>query len=409
MPQLRDHHLHLPHFHIDNTRTLRLLYGVRVARSLGNKFALFFLPLFLFQLGRDTTILNFLSTSGFQKGIVMIALFYGLNRAVVFMASIKTAGFISKNGIQRSLVVGHLFYALSLVLLQFVLQNPQIIWLVIITNGLQTSFFWNSYYVLMSKNTLKQHIGEDLGALQVLLQLAAIISPALGGVVIVLLGYQILFLIALATVMVGAIFALMMDNDKVSSRASFAEFRRWIKEKRFSRLALSLSGRYIHDAALAIWPLYLFLLLGSADRVGFLYTLSLFMAMILSLFIGFYIDRHRSKKPFVFSGGIISALWIMRIWALNIWNIAIVDTVDKMTGNFHWLFFDSLLFRRGKGGKALAYFTYREMILSVAGFIFWSLFALFFVVFPFGWKGMFVLASVGVMMSILIREKEEIS
>ena len=45
------HNFHLPRITIDASRNMRIFFGIRILRKLANKFALFFLPVFLFQLG----------------------------------------------------------------------------------------------------------------------------------------------------------------------------------------------------------------------------------------------------------------------------------------------------------------------------------------------------------------------
>jgi hypothetical protein len=47
------------------------------------------------------------------------------------------------------------------------------------------------------------------------------------------------------------------------------------------------------------------------------------------------------------------------------------------------------------------------MIISVTVVVFWSIFALAFLIWPLEWKGLFVMAAVGVLMSLLISKKHE--
>jgi hypothetical protein len=129
--------------------------------------------------------------------------------------------------------------------------------------------------------------------------------------------------------------------------------------------------------------------------------------MILSLFIGAKLDKREHKRPFFISGGLLSLLWVIRSQIIGYWSIALVDAFDKLTGSFHWLFFDRVLISRGKGREAFSYFIYREIIISVTVVVFWSIFALTFLLWPLEWKGLFIMAAVGVLMSLLISKKHE--
>ena len=201
------------------------------------------------------------------------------------------------------------------------------------------------------------------------------------------------------------ILTLFMDIKGTRDVVSFKEFRGWLREKQFKKLTLSIAGRYINDAALFVWPLYVFIFLGSVDKVGYLYTISLFIAMMFTFFISVYIDHTKSRKPFFLSGGILSVLWLLRTQFLSILSIALIDVVERLTSNFHWLFFDMLLMKRGKGSNALSYFVYREIVLNVTAIAFWVIFAGFFML-NWGWNSLFLFAAVGVILSLLMKDRE---
>jgi hypothetical protein len=74
------------------------------------------------------------------------------------------------------------------------------------------------------------------------------------------------------------------------------------------------------------------------------------------------------------------------------------------------LFFDRSWILRGKGREALSYFVYREMIYSFAAIIFWLIIAALFFFFVVAWKSVFILASIGVLLTLLIKEhKDEVA
>jgi len=104
---------------------------------------------------------------------------------------------------------------------------------------------------------------------------------------------------------------------------------------------------------------------------------------------------------------VLTILWLARTQVLSIVSIALIDVVDRLTSNFHWLFYDMVLIRRSKGSNALSYFVYREMILNATAMLFWTVFMGFFV-FDYGWNSLFLFAAVGVGLSLLVKDKEKI-
>jgi MFS family permease len=404
MPRIREHHLHLPHFRIDSSKNMSLLYAVRVIRDLVNKLAIFFLPIYLYQQGVVDPFWEILSGNELQRGVLLLAIFY-LTKSLTAISTTMSIGQLTlKIGYQKAILVGFVLYALFISLLYMSNTPGLLLLLAAFISGLENSFFWNSYHTLISKFALNKHMGQDLGLLQFFLQLAQAIAPALGGILIVSYGFNSLFMVGLIGVLLAMIFVAQMELKKEKDHISWKEFKKWTKEREFLRLTISHSGRYLNDATLVIWPLYIFLILGSIDRVGFLYTMSLFLAMILSFAVGFYIDHQKSKKPFYISGGLLSVIWFLRSQVISFWQIALVDTIDKLTSNFHWLFFDSMTMKRAQGGQAFSYFVYRELIVSFFAVLFWLVVGSLFLILPNPWMALFIVAAVGVPLSLLVRE-----
>lgn len=409
MPRTREYHLHLPHINlphlnVDMSRNMNLLYGVRVTRDLIYRIAIFFLPIFLYQQGSSDSFWRFLPGSELQRGALLIVLFYLTHRITSLFTGIGIGKLITKIGYQKAMLMGFGLFAIFLSLL-YAKPNPGLLILVAaFVNGLETNFFWNSYLTLMSKLALSKHMGEDLGLLHFFLQLGQAIAPALGGMLVVAFSFSALFMVGLVGTLICILLVLQMELKKERDKISWKEFLKWTREKTFLRLAVSQTGRYLNDAILVFWPLYVFLILGSVDRVGLLYTLSLFLAMIVSFGVGFYIDHSKSKKPFYISGGILSLLWLLRSSVVSFWQIAIIDTIDRLTANFYFIFADSILFKRSKGGQALSYFVYREILVSCAAIVFWLIVGSLFIVFANPWTALFILAAVGVLLVLLIKE-----
>ena len=404
MPVFNNHHIHLSYLKFDNSRELRLTYAVRVVRSLVNNLAFFFLPLFLYQLAPQVNLGPLNDLSDFQKGMALIAIFYVVDRTMGALSVIPVSRVIAKIGYGRSFLISQVATILTLVLFKVAVAVPMVIFIAALMDGFERNWFWNNYQTLMAKNSHKGKTGQDLGFIQFLINFMMMISPAIGGVAIKLFGYESLFLYTSLVLLVGMVASLSMKNSRIKDLPSFKEFLSWIKERRFVRLTVSFGGKYFNDAAIFVWPLYVFLLLGAVDKVGFLYTFSLFLAMVLSFFVGYQIDHGKSRKPFLISGAVMSFLWFLRINISSIWSIAVSDMINRISQNYHGLFFDKKLFNRSRGKTVFSYFVYHELIIDISAIVFWTLFGLLFVVFNMNWVGMFALGAVGVMLSMLIKE-----
>lgn len=407
MPRISEYHLHLPHVVIESNgkHNLSSLFALRVIRDLVNKLSLFFLPIYLYQFGIRSGLFVSLPLSDLQRGMVSIAAYYLLARLIVFVTAVPLGNWLQRVGHQKMMQYSYLLHLIGFVCLYLSFGVPLLIIPAAILDGIQANMFWTSYHTVLSQSSLKQHMGRNLGALQVILQLVGVVSPALSGLIAVTSGLSSLFLIAMAGTILGFIFSLPMGVRYTFDKVSYKEFWSWLQESGFRKLTVSIAGRYINDAAIYLWPLYVYIVLGSVDKVGYLYTTSLFLAMQFSFFLGTYIDKAATKRPYLFSGGVLSLIWLVRTQLLGVLGIALVDFFDRLTSNFHWLFFDMILMRRSKGRNALSYFVYREMVMSITAFFFWAAFGLVFII-DLGWNSLFLFAAVSVMLTLLINDRE---
>lgn len=402
MPQFR-FFMQLPRLQIDSNKNLKYLYALRVLRDIINQMGLFFLPVYLFQTGQKLSWFNGTSLDPIQQGMLTIAVFFLVERATILISAMPVGKIVSSIGFTKSIFFSYLvrfgFFA-TLVLLD---TKPELFILAAFLEGLQTNLFWPSYFSLFDRHVTKGNMGKDLGFQQFMLQLFNVFMPALSGFIAFQFGFPALYGTVGILKLVSMIIVLSMTVESTRDKVSWEEFKAWLKIPIFARFVTSAVGRYINDAILFLWPLYVFFVLGNVEKVGYLYTFSLFLALLAVYFIGVYIDRAKNKRSFFFSGGFLSLIWLLRTQRLSIWGIAFVDAFDKLLGSMHWMFFDALTLRNAKGNQTLSYFVYREIVTSLSGVIFWLCFGVFFWFYQ-GWNALFIAAGIGVLLTLVISD-----
>lgn len=401
------HHWYFPRITVDASRNMRILFGIRVLRELATKFSLFFLPVFLFQLGLKAHAFANWGLTPFQGGAILLALFSIFDSVAALVLAIPAGDFIRRYGYSAGLILSHLLYAVALISLRFSIGNLHWLWLAAIADGVNGVLMWGTFNTLFVKGAHKARMGEDLGVVQALLNVIWMVAPALSGVVILLIGYEFLFSAGLVMVGLAIVLAAFLNIPHERDDISLHELMLWLKDRRFVKLSLSIAGKTVYDVSIFVWPLYVFILLGNTEKVGLVYGIGFLLSIVASLFIGQKLDHDERRRPFAISGGFLSVLWAIRSQVFDFWSLALIDAFDKITGNYHWLFFDRVLLNRGKGRQAFSYFMYREIIINVTVAIFWVLFALMFLIAKIEWRGLFVMASVGVLMSLLINNRQE--
>lgn len=389
---------------------MRVLYAVRLLHYWILKAGIFFLPVFLFQLGSGSfgselpSFLQRLASTEFQRGMLFVGGYFLLSRVPVALFSIPSVKFIQRVGLGRSMVIGHLMYVLTFASL---LAVEQVWWMAPIAalfDGLHILFFWVPYHVLVVKNARLQHLGQDLGLIQFFVQLISAIAPAVAGLAIVILGYNSLFLLAVTLLLIMTALTFQLESIQIKDVVSFQECWQWIQKRQFQQQAAAFVGRYFNDATLAVWPLFVFLFLGDVTRVGYLYTAALLFSMVVSLFFGSYIDHHKKKNFFYLSGGVITVMWIARSFVTQVWGLLFVDSFERLSSNFYALFYDKQFVAAAKRLQPLSHFTYREFFISIGAVLFWSLFILIFMSTE-SWTPLFLLAAFGVIVSMYISDR----
>lgn len=382
---------------------LRKLYMMRVIRDLVHTITIFFLPIFLYQYGSELELLRGYGLSTVQRGMLLIGGYYLVMRLIMVVVGIPAGQIARKLGLTKTLLLAHSMRLFAFVGLLLATQNVGYLVLSVVAEAFHTALFWPSYLTVLTEKTSFKSMSRDLGLLQFFLQLTAVIAPASSGYLAAHFGFEVLFLLAIICTLVGGGILLLMDIDALHDVVSWKEFREWVKERSFLRLTASFAGRYLYDSVLHIWPLYVFLVLGSIDRVGYLYTASLFLTMLVVFFAGLYMESSKPNKTFFLSGGMLMSFWFLRVNLFSVWGIALVDAAERLLGGGFWLFYDVIMVKRARGSQAFSYYVYRELVISIIAVLFWAAFAAFFF-FSQGWNALFVVAGLGVLLSLLIRE-----
>lgn len=379
------------------------LFFRNTAGSLSN----FYKPVFLYQVAQTIPLLD-TGFSDLQKGMILICFYYLTQRIVSGIINFIQAALTLKIGHHRSLLFGNLFKASWLICLTYVETNPWFVVLAAILAGFEIGFYWQSHHTLICRFSLEKEMGKSLAGFRFLGNFITMLSPFIGATIVSLFGFNYLFYISILLIFVAVGGVTQLELSSENDEVNLKEYLEWMSEKAFKRLALAQIGHYFYDISVLLWPLFVFLILTDIVKVGHIYTISLFFAMLISLFTGQLLDKKkRIKLPFLFSGGILSAITMLRILVVGPWDVVIVDSSNRMLANFYWLIHEKIWFTRGRGSQDFSYFVYREVNRSLGAIVFWALALSFFLFFRLDWTGLFALGSIGVLMSMLIKETKE--
>lgn len=382
----------------------RILFFSKLLHSSGLQLTLLFLPLFLFQIGSETQLLDFLAFSSFQKGMLVVGGYFLLQRLWVLIWSVPASQIISWLGVRNGMIVGQMLNICTLIIFTYVKHFPELLFVTALIEGLKICFFWNSYYALLSTTAVYRNMGRSVGTIEFFTKLLHVMIPTFSAFLILNFGFNSVFIIGIVLHIVSAIVLLWLEQPSQFAPVTWKEFFHWIRERDYQVLSIAHAGKYIVEALQLLWPFFILLLLGSVEKVGFLYSLVLFSSLLITYFSGWYFDHSKNRQPFNLSGAFLSLLWLGRMFISGLWSIVIVDTIEKLASSVFIPFYESIFLRRGKGNHALSYFAYREVILSLAGIGFWGVFMIYFLFFD-SWRGFLIFGFLGMWASLQMKER----
>ncbi len=393
------HHLHLPF--LEGSKDFFWIFISKALRSLSESSAFFYLPIFLFYTGNDTSVPFLRELSPFQSGFIFLGSFLFLWRLVSLLSSFKVASLVRKIGLRNAMIIGNFSYMVAFLALLGTQFHMLFFVISAILFGISTPLYWTSYLSFFALRMKKRKSGQEVTGLIFFSKVLNALLPMIAGGLFAIQGYQSVILLSTVFFLLSSLPLLKTENLKVHDKISFTEFKQWLSESRFRKLCLAFVGRNITDIVMYLWPLYLLLIVGSVEKVGYLYSVVLFISLIITYFSGWYIDHKKSKIPFYLSGFVRSGLLIARGFVSTIWGFITVDIFEQLATSIYVPFFDTTYMKRSKGREALSFYTYREIINSISYMVVWLLVITIFLI-SANWLILFVTGSLGVIISLLL-------
>lgn len=393
--------------HKISARNLSLLYVIRTLKEVLFNVCLFFIPIYLFTLRDVLPYFSSLSLSSNQKGILLVASFYGISLLTGYITAISISALVRKLGLELSIILSFILRVGVFACLYFYTQSPLLLVLAGILEGLHSNFACNYFFNVLTEKQHTLWLKSEMGLKQFSVQLLLVLLPSFSGYLAYFYGFEVIFLFGSIVSIIAAVVMSSIHIHVPLDETSWQGFFDLLKLSKISTSLATIGSRYTTEAALLLWPLYVFIFLGNVNRVGYLYTLSLFLALLITFFVG-NVHFQKSKRHLLISGGILSVIWLIRAQILSIWGFAIADALEKLLGRSHWRFFDWHFLKLAHSKQVYSSAVYQEMLRSSVGILIWVLIALLFIL-TTSWKGIFIFGAIGVLLSLLSHHHEKTS
>jgi len=327
-------------------------------RSFAIGMVLIFEPIYLY------SYFNSISTT-----LLFFAVFYG-----TFGVSAVYAGkLMSKIGPKHSALISHFFffgYYLSLFLLPY---SFLFIPLAVILGGMGMALFWPAFHVEFNRFSENGYTGRAVGRINVISSIPTIISPAIGGVILSLAGYPVLFTAVLAVLLISSIPMMLFKESYVFYSDSFQKVWQKIFKKENRKNSLAFAAECVEGSINShLWPLFMFLLAIGYAAMGGIVTFAIAASTVFTLYMGRLADKIINRIEFLNIGSFLTSMsWIIKYFVVTPLDAFLAQSlygICRATANipFYTFFYKKVSL---KGPEADEFIVYREVVINLARFL----------------------------------------
>lgn len=343
-----DHHrLHLINFTL--TKELSQFYFFIVLRSLAVSMISIFIPIYLIN------DLNY-KLADILSFYAVLFVFFGLITPLAVKASHKI-GF-------KHLMFISLFPQLLFLFLLNQLNTTNIpLFILAFVSGAAEGLFWISFHLNFAYCTDKKHRSEEIGVWYILATIIGIIGPFLGGLILTLYNFHVLFILVTVLLTLSMI-PLFFSEDIYKVTAikwnKILDYSKTKESVRFLAYGCKLIGAGI------FWPVFIFFSLYGYLSTGFIISFSSFALIFITWLIGRISDGF-DKNLLVKIGALFESItWLIKLIVKTFSQILLIGILGDIAYTIVDIPFTARVYDMARKTKPVEYLIFREIFL-VAG------------------------------------------
>ena len=352
-------------------RDITKLYIAIAIRSLALGMVLLFEPIYLYLF--------------FEKSLPLTLAFFAVMYGAYGLLAPFGGKIMAKIGPTKSILVSSFFYFGHYLSLFFLPISPWFLLPSLLSVIFGMLLFWPAFHTDFARFSSRQSRGGDVGKLSVMRLFPMIVSPIIGGWVLALLGYPVLFAVVLAILLASIIplFYSKETHEVYTDSYKGAWKRAWKKENIGTSIAFVANGMEV-IVAMVFWPLFLFSIAITFESMGAIASFALVISSLFMLYVGKVSDT--KERPWLLNVGALWAgiSWIIKYFIATTFDAFLAHTLYRLSRSAAAVPFQTFFYEKaaGKGSEADEFIVNREIIVNIGRFLFLLLGAGIFWIFP---------------------------
>lgn len=291
-------HTHSPIFYILKNREIDSLYVMNTLSTFARSLISIFIPIYFYQLG-------------FPIWIILV--FYFLRAAYFIVFTYFSLPLVRQLSEKMMIFIGTPFLVIALLLINSVNSLNWMFFAAPAAFALYSMFFFAGYHFDFSRSADKKDRGKEIGLSYVIMDITRFTSPFIGGLIIGASGFHVTFLVASIILIISIIPLFFFPRRNFSQKISSKSISNTLKDKKLKNFRRATFGYVMEKAnTVLIWPLFIFLFVGSVETVGEYISFGLLAGAIAAYIAGRLSDKGKNRQLFTITGIAQSMIWLIR-------------------------------------------------------------------------------------------------
>ena len=297
--------------------------------------------------------------------LAWIAAYYAAHYVLYLILLPWGAGLTGRFGMERSLAISMPLFVIYFLTLAAVPTFPGLFYISWILLSLFKTFYWPAYHAEISKFGDKGNLGTEISWLMAINSGIGVIGPLIGGFVVMMLGFPVLFVMA-ASLALFAGFPLLRTKERFNpAKIKYKKPWQILNEDGQRMVRWGMAGWGADLVYLVFWPIAMFTVLGTAGSLGLISSMNALIMTVFGFVIGEASDRMSRRKILRFHLPFMAIGYLLGPLAGGALRVFLTDMLMKASYVGVQLPMWHRLYRRGKQVNPLLYATVLEMLICI--------------------------------------------